>query len=133
MVVWRQFNVSGWRWRKETAHLSASLRSVEKHFQEGHQHRDLSTALRFGRDDKGEGGASMESSCPKMMTKTSFCSAVPLSGSTALPFVISTGAQRSGEISVWMLFLGNVFLAGGSLVKGPAVAFLRGPNFFRNY
>jgi hypothetical protein len=28
---------------------------------------------------------------------------------TALPFVISTGAQRSGEISVLMLFLGNVF------------------------
>jgi hypothetical protein len=25
----------------------------------GRQHRDLSTALRFGRDDKGEGGASM--------------------------------------------------------------------------
>jgi hypothetical protein len=30
---------------------------------------------------------------------------------TTLPFVISTGAQRSGEISVWMLFLGNVFPA----------------------
>jgi hypothetical protein len=28
---------------------------------------------------------------------------------TTLPFVISTGAQRSGEISVWMLCLGNVF------------------------
>jgi hypothetical protein len=27
----------------------------------GRQHRDLSAALRFGRDDKGEGGASMES------------------------------------------------------------------------
>jgi hypothetical protein len=26
-----------------------------------------------------------------------------------LPFVISTEAQRSGEISVWMPFLGNVF------------------------
>jgi hypothetical protein len=25
------------------------------------------------------------------------------------PFVISTGAQRSGEISVWMPLLGNVF------------------------
>jgi hypothetical protein len=24
-----------------------------------HPHRDLSTSLRFGRDDKGEGGASM--------------------------------------------------------------------------
>jgi hypothetical protein len=28
-----------------------------------HLHRDLSTALRFGRDDKGEGGASGEGSC----------------------------------------------------------------------
>jgi hypothetical protein len=28
-----------------------------------------------------------------------------------LPFVISTEAKRSGEISVWMLFLGSVFLA----------------------
>jgi hypothetical protein len=28
-----------------------------------HPHRDLSTALRFGRDDKGEDGASRESSC----------------------------------------------------------------------
>jgi hypothetical protein len=27
-----------------------------------HPHRDLSTALRFGRDDKGEGSASMKSS-----------------------------------------------------------------------
>jgi hypothetical protein len=27
-----------------------------------------------------------------------FCSAAALPGSTALPFVISTGAQRSGEI-----------------------------------
>jgi len=38
------------------------------------------------------------------------CSATTVPGSAALPFVISTGAQRSGEISVWMLFLGNVFL-----------------------
>jgi hypothetical protein len=30
-------------------------------------------------------------------------------GSVTLPFVISTGAQRSGEISVWMLRRGNVF------------------------
>jgi hypothetical protein len=28
---------------------------------------------------------------------------------TTLPFVISTEAKRSGEISVWMLLLGNVF------------------------
>jgi len=30
-------------------------------------------------------------------------------GSATLPFVISTGAQRSGEISVLMLIHGNVF------------------------
>jgi len=37
----------------------------------------------------------------------------PLSaGSTALPFVISTEAKRSGEISAWMLFPGNVFRQG---------------------
>jgi hypothetical protein len=41
--------------------------------------------------------------------KKDFCSATTLPGSAALPFVISTGAQRSGEISVWMLVLGNVF------------------------
>ena len=34
---------------------------------------------------------------PKVM-KNSFCSATTLNGSAALPFVISTGAQRSGEI-----------------------------------
>ena len=34
--------------------------------------------------------------------------ATPLSGSAPLPFVISTGAQRSGEISVWMLSRGKV-------------------------
>jgi hypothetical protein len=38
-----------------------------------------------------------------------FNSATSLSGSAALPFVISTGAQRSGEISVLMPLLGNVF------------------------
>jgi hypothetical protein len=47
---------------------------------------------------------------PKVM-RSGFCSATSLSGSAPLPFVISTGAQRSGEICVWMLFLGNVFLA----------------------
>jgi hypothetical protein len=40
-----------------------------------------------------------------------FHSSTNLPGSTALPFVISTGAQRSGEISVWMLFLGGCFRA----------------------
>jgi hypothetical protein len=38
------------------------------------------------------------------------------SESTPLSFVISTGAQRSGEISVWMLFPGNVFLAIGRIL-----------------
>jgi hypothetical protein len=32
--------------------------------------------------------------------KNGFYSATTFPGSTALPFVISTGAQRSGEISV---------------------------------
>jgi hypothetical protein len=41
--------------------------------------------------------------------KSGFYSATTLDGGTALPFFISTGAQRSGEISVWMLLLGNVF------------------------
>jgi hypothetical protein len=38
-----------------------------------------------------------------------FYSATSLPGSAALPFVISTGAQRSGEISVLMPLRGNVF------------------------
>jgi hypothetical protein len=86
-----------------------------------HPHRDLSTTLRFGRDDKGEGSASRENCCmnrnslgtvgpPKL--KNGFCSATSLSRSAALPFVISTEAQRSGEISVWMLFPGKVFSYG---------------------
>ena len=45
---------------------------------------------------------------PKAM-KNGSCSATTLPGSAALPFVISTEAQRNGEISVWMLFPGNVF------------------------
>jgi hypothetical protein len=45
---------------------------------------------------------------PKVM-KNGFSSATALPVSTGLPFVISTEAKRSGEISVWMLFLGNVF------------------------
>jgi hypothetical protein len=44
--------------------------------------------------------------------KNGFCSATSLSRSAALPFVISTEAQRSGEISVWMLFPGKVFSYG---------------------
>ena len=37
--------------------------------------------------------------------------------SAPLPFVISTEAKRSGEISVWMLLLGNVFQQS---IDGPA-------------
>jgi hypothetical protein len=78
-----------------------------------HPHRDLSTALRSGRDDKGERSAPREIPIYNMgatVMRNGSCSATTLPGSAALPFVISTGAQRSGEISVWMLFLGNVFL-----------------------
>jgi hypothetical protein len=46
---------------------------------------------------------------PTYEDENGFYSATSLPGSAALPFVISTGAQRSGEISVWMLLLGNVF------------------------
>jgi hypothetical protein len=45
---------------------------------------------------------------PKVMKKGS-CSAATVPGGTTHPFVISTEAKRSGEISVWMLLLGNVF------------------------
>jgi hypothetical protein len=57
---------------------------------------------------------------PKVMKNGSY-SATTLPGSTDLPFVISTGAQRSGEISVLMLFLGSVFRPERSVVEGPAV------------
>jgi hypothetical protein len=33
----------------------------------------------------------------------------------------SRPGERTGEISVWMLSLGNVFLAERSVVEGPAV------------
>jgi hypothetical protein len=78
-----------------------------------HPHRDLSTTLRSGRDDKGEGGASGEGSCwiraarsaagtvIALGTNSGFCSATTIPGSDPLPFVISTGAQRSGEICVF--------------------------------
>src|ERR1700679_447742 len=42
---------------------------------------------------------------PRVMKQ--LCSATTLPGSAALPFVISTGAKRSGEISVWTLCPGN--------------------------
>jgi hypothetical protein len=45
---------------------------------------------------------------PTYEDENGFYSATSLPGSAALPFVISTGAQRSGEISVWMPRLGNV-------------------------
>jgi hypothetical protein len=45
---------------------------------------------------------------PKGM-KNGLGPATALLGSVTLPFVISTEAQRSGEISVLMLRLGNVF------------------------
>jgi hypothetical protein len=41
--------------------------------------------------------------------KNGSCSATTVDGSATLPFVISTEARRSAEISVWMLLLGNVF------------------------
>jgi hypothetical protein len=44
----------------------------------------------------------------RVVAKLGFHLATALPGSATLPFVISTGAKRSGEISVWMLFLGNV-------------------------
>jgi len=46
---------------------------------------------------------------PTYEDENGFYSATSLLGSAALPFVISTGAQRSGVISVWMPLLGNVF------------------------
>jgi hypothetical protein len=40
--------------------MTPLLKNISK---KEHPHRDLSTSLRSGRDDKGEGGASMESGC----------------------------------------------------------------------
>jgi hypothetical protein len=45
-----------------------------------------------------------------------------LYGSATLPFVISTGAQRSGEISVLTPLPGNVFRPERSGAEGPAVS-----------
>jgi hypothetical protein len=58
------------------------------------------------------------------------CSATTVPGSVALPFVISTEAQRSGEISVWMHSPGNVFRPERSVVEGPAVQ-RHSPGVFR--
>ena len=59
-------------------------------------------------------------------------SAAAFPGSTALQFVISTGApkERSGEISVWMLFLGNVFRHIET--QGPAVSYRSVPGCERH-
>jgi hypothetical protein len=59
-----------------------------------------------GRDDKGEGG---ESRRERMLHGRGFYAVSSLPVIATLSFVISTGAQHSGEISVWMLLLGNVF------------------------
>ena len=59
---------------------SLSLQNISK---KKHPHRDLSTTLRFGRDDKGQGGASGESSC-----------------STENRFPVTLGGQRHC-VSVW--------------------------------
>ncbi len=63
---------------------------------------------------------------PTYEDENGFYSATSLPGSAALPFVISTGAQRSGEISVLMPLLGNVFRR--SEAEGSAV-----PRTFRGY
>jgi hypothetical protein len=54
---------------------------------------------------------------PNLMRNGSY-SATSLPGRAALPFVISTEAQRSGEISVWMLGLGNVLGKGLGWLSG---------------
>jgi hypothetical protein len=46
---------------------------------------------------------------PPKVLKNGSWPATTVDGGTALLFVISTEAQLSGEISVWMLFLGYVF------------------------
>jgi hypothetical protein len=51
----------------------------------------------------------LDGPAPTYEDENGFYSATSLPVSAALPFVISTGAQRNGEISVWMPLLGNVF------------------------
>jgi hypothetical protein len=58
-------------------------------------------SLGFARDDKGKGNRSIKSGC--------LLSEAALHGSAALPFVVSTEAQRSGETSVLTSLPGNVF------------------------
>jgi hypothetical protein len=52
---------------------------------------------------------SLHNAAAPVETKNGSRSATTVPQSTGLPFVISTEAQRSGEISVWMLLLGDVF------------------------
>src|ERR1700721_914394 len=54
---------------------------------------------------------------PTQEDENRFYSATTLARSAPLPFVISTEAKRSGEISVWMHLLGNVFRQS---IDGPA-------------
>jgi hypothetical protein len=73
------------------------LCQVENISRKEHPHRDLSTTLRFGRDDKGKGGASRENSC---WTEAGFISrAVVLARvSRNLHPATELSAKRSGEI-----------------------------------
>jgi hypothetical protein len=72
-----------------------------------HQHRDLSTTLRSGRDDKRGGQRFQERVALTLVISTG---GWRFHERVALTLVISTEAQRSGETSVLMLFPGNVFL-----------------------
>ena len=81
-------NYTQWKRRPPLCHLDRSS--------EGAEWRDL----RFQRSFPGNVFRPEESRAfgpPKAM-KSGSCSAPTLNGSAALPFVISTGAQRSGEI-----------------------------------
>jgi hypothetical protein len=46
---------------------------------------------------------------PTQVMKNAFCPATAFHGTATLPFVISTEAKRSGEISVLTPLPGNVF------------------------
>jgi hypothetical protein len=69
------------------------------------QLRKFSAEVRFASVEMREGSL-IPLTLPKVI-QNGTCSATTLAGSTNLPFVISTEAKRSGEISVWMLFLGD--------------------------
>jgi hypothetical protein len=97
---------------------------------------DLSTALRSGRDDKGKGGYGPQRKVRG--GKLQRCDAVGMTKGAAgawlsfqqllftekrgeaLPFVISTGAQRSGEICGSAAPLGNVFRTNYSRTRQAA-------------